>query len=85
MRAQSDQGLNCSQGWIQSGFREFSRNIHTYYVFLSIHAHPSNKSILLPGNDCKNAGLVANSIDPDQTPRPAASDQGLRCLLRPNT
>ena len=26
---------------------------------------------------------VANSVDPDQTPRTAASDLGLRCLLRP--
>ena len=25
--------------------------------------------------------LIANSIDPDQTPRSAASDLGLRCLL----
>ena len=24
---------------------------------------------------------MANSVDPDQTPRPAASDQGLHCLL----
>ena len=26
---------------------------------------------------------MANSIDPDQTPQNAASDQGLHCLLRP--
>ena len=33
---------------------------------------------------CLNsAGSVANSIDPDQTPRSAASDQGLYCLFRP--
>ena len=25
---------------------------------------------------------VANSVDPDQTPRSAASDLGLHCLLR---
>ena len=31
-------------------------------------------------NACKIAGLVANSIDSDQTPRSAASDQGLHCL-----
>ena len=29
----------------------------------------------------KNAGLVANSVDPDQTPQVAASDQGMHCLL----
>ena len=28
------------------------------------------------------AGRVANCVDPDQTPRSAASDQGLHCLLR---
>ena len=27
-------------------------------------------------------GQVASSVDPDQTPRSAASDQGLHCLLR---
>ena len=27
------------------------------------------------------AVLNANSVDPDQTPRPAASDLGLHCLL----
>ena len=42
-----------------------------------------NKSILPPVNVCKIAGLVANSVDPDQTPRSAASDLGLHCLLRP--
>ena len=26
---------------------------------------------------------VTNSVDPDQTPRSAASDQGLHCLLQP--
>ena len=26
---------------------------------------------------------LANNVDPDQTPRSAASDQGLHCLLRP--
>ena len=30
-----------------------------------------------------NAESVANSADPDQTPRSAASDQGLHWLLRP--
>ena len=29
----------------------------------------------------KNAGWVANSVDPDQTPRSAASDLDLYCLL----
>ena len=29
------------------------------------------------------AGRVANSVDPDETPRFAASHLGLHCLLRP--
>ena len=29
------------------------------------------------------AGWVANNVDTDQTPRSAASDLGLHCLLRP--
>ena len=31
----------------------------------------------------KNAGWVANSVDPDETPRSAVSHLGLYCLLRP--
>ena len=34
-------------------------------------------------NVYKIAGRVANSVDPDQTPRSAESDLGLHCLLRP--
>ena len=30
-----------------------------------------------------NAGLVANSVYSDETPRSAAFDQGLHCLYRP--
>ena len=39
------------------------------------------KSILLLLNMGKAAGGVANSVDPDQMPRFAASALGLRCLL----
>ena len=46
-------------------------------------------SILLLMKTCfEIAGCVANSVDPDRTPRSAASDLGLHCLLRsifPNT
>ena len=42
-----------------------------------------NKSILPPANVRKIAGQVANSVDPDQTPRSVASVLGLHCLLRP--
>ena len=31
----------------------------------------------------KIAGWVANSVDPDETPRSAASHLGLYCLLKP--
>ena len=31
----------------------------------------------------KIAGGVANSVDPNETPRSAASHLGLHCLLRP--
>ena len=31
----------------------------------------------------KTAGRVANRVDPDETPRSAASHLGLLCLLRP--
>ena len=31
----------------------------------------------------KTAVRMANSVDPDQTPHSAASDQGLHCLLMP--
>ena len=41
------------------------------------------KYILLSVNECKIAGRVANSEDPDQTQRFAASDMGLHNLLRP--
>ena len=42
-----------------------------------------NKSILIPMSVCKIALSVANSVDPDQTSRSAASDLGLHYLLRP--
>ena len=47
-----------------------------------------NKNNLPPMLCLKIAGWVANSVDPDETPRSAASHLGLHCLLRlvcPNT
>ena len=47
-----------------------------------------NKSILLFVSVCEIAEWVANGVDPDQTPRSAASDLGLHSLLKsvcPNT
>ena len=40
------------------------------------------KSIFLPVSVPRITGWVANSVDPDQTPRSAASDLGLHCLFR---
>ena len=37
----------------------------------------------LPDVVSKIAGWVANSVDPDETPRSAASHLGLHCFLRP--
>ena len=31
---------------------------------------------------CLKIGILANSVDPDQTPYYVASDRGLHCLLR---
>ena len=33
-------------------------------------------------NVCTIVGLVIKSVNPDQTPRSAASDQGRHCLLK---
>ena len=41
------------------------------------------KSIQILGNVFKTDGLVANSVDHDQTPRCVASDLGLHCLYMP--
>ena len=53
-------------------------------IFKSVTLHCIKSCLILLLNVCKNAGLVANSVDPDQTPRSAASDLGLHCLLRPD-
>ena len=48
-------------------------------VCVSVKIH---KSMLLLVNASNIAGWVANSIDPNQTPRSAAFDLDLHCLLR---
>ena len=52
---------------------------HLYSRYFAEHL---NNSILLP-TDVPNAGLMANSVDPDQMQRSVASDEGLHCLPRP--
>ena len=59
--------------------------------------YPKSSDILSPNRTCtkiltspfyylsmclNNSWIVANSVDPDQTPRSAASDLGLHCLLK---
>ena len=38
---------------------------------------------ILPVEVSKTAGLLANSVDPDEMPHSVVSDLGLHCLLRP--
>ena len=56
-----------------------------YLHFLTPYRSPvkfgTNLSILLPFDVSKNC-MTKCSVGPDQTPRSAASDQGLHCLLR---
>ena len=59
----------------------FTLNSHTLTFYLiSLF---TSLLILLLMNVCKIARRVANDVDPDQTPRSAASDLGLHCLHRP--
>ena len=54
----------------------------SYLAPYSLHKYLYNQSILLlRANVFKFAGWVPNRVDPDQTPRSAASDLGLPCLL----
>ena len=60
------------------GYR-ISPKIHTPALYLIVY---------VTACVCNITEWVANSDDPDQTPRSAASDLGLHCLLRhacPNT
>ena len=61
------------------GYRINSKYSHPLLFTLYFSFH---KSISVPVNVCKIARRVANSVDPDQTPRSAASDLRLHCLLR---
>ena len=54
-------------------------NIHTLALCRKLLF---NKSVLLPVSVCTIAELVTNSVDHDQIPHSAASDLGLRCLLK---
>ena len=56
----------------------FTLNTHNLALYLILSLTSSLLSVSL----CKIAERVANSVDPDQTPRSAASDLGLRCSLR---
>ena len=62
----------------------YALSIQTLLILYHTLSRFLNKSILLlvDGSN-NNAGGVSNIVDPDQTPRSAASDQGLHCLHRP--
>ena len=57
---------------------KFSLHLWTLFAYHPCHKSLSNH-ILLPDYLSKITGWVANNVDPDQTPRFAASDQGLHC------
>ena len=57
----------------------FTINIHTPYHL----PYTFLKQVYFTNRDGKIAGWVANSVDPDQTPRFVASDLGLHGLLWP--
>ena len=64
-----------------------SYRIYPKYLDTSTPYHICSKiwtsTIHYPMLCLKIAGWVANSVDPDETPRSAASHLGLYCLLRP--
>ena len=69
---------------IYFGFLIYLKHSHTLILFspVLLLRLPQIQSILPIMNGSKMAGWVANSIDPNQTPRSAASDLALYCLLR---
>ena len=62
------------------GYRFYIKCSHTL-LFTLYFSKLFKKSILLTVYVFKVAGCVANGVDPDQTPRFAASDLGLHNLL----
>ena len=65
----------------------FTLNIWTP-ILITIFVLRFDQVHFTPADVSRTPGWVANSLDPDQTPRSAASDLGLDCLLRhvcPNT
>ena len=60
-------------------YRKYSDTSTPYHLCSKIWA----STIHYPMLCLKIAGWVANSVDPDETPRSAASHLGLYCLLRP--
>ena len=61
--------------------------LHLFYFLFILRIYPTPylniyQVHLLTANVSKIAGWMANSVDPDQTPRSAASDLGLHCLPR---
>ena len=57
--------------------------LYSYYALYNERLFKANFNVHLLVGVTKTVGRVANSVDPDQTPRSVASDLGLLCLLRP--
>ena len=69
--------MDKSDKFVMPYYPRYSQPLPLYLILLF------NKSILLPVNVCKIAWCVVNSVDPDQTPRSAATDLGLHGLPKP--
>ena len=63
------------------GYRIYLK--YLYSLLFTLYFFSTSSDLLSVNYVCKIAGRVANSADIGQTPRPAASDLGLHCLLRP--
>ena len=69
----------CSKTLIYRIYPKYSDTSTPYHICSKIWTSTIHYPML-----CLNmAGWVANSVDPDETPRSAASHLGLYCLLRP--
>ena len=70
---------NFGYGW-QIWDTIFTLNIHNLYSL----PYTFLQKVNFTAYECiEIAGWVTNKVHPDQTPRSAASDMGLHCLLRP--
>ena len=84
-------------GWFESSLGAHVRSLR-YIIYKHYCIYPKYSDTTTPYHICskiwtstihypmlclKTAGWVANSVDPDETPRSVASHLGLNCLRRP--